>query len=146
MLDETDILKDYIKQNHLRWTVQRKGVLEVFLEMKGHVGIEDLFEAVKEQDPSIGIATVYRTMTLMVECGLARENISLSGGKSYEKLYRQSHHDHLVCIRCGKIVEFQHTLIEQFQLEVCRKYDFAMTSHRMDLYGLCFDCRKTGNG
>jgi Fur family ferric uptake transcriptional regulator len=146
MLNEIGILRDFIKQHRLRWTVQRKTVLEVFLEMNGHVSVEELFEAVQKTDLSIGIATVYRTVALMVECGLARENISLNGGKSYEKLYREGHHDHLSCISCGKLVEFEHPLIEKLQLDVCQQHNFALSSHRMNLYGLCAICREGKTG
>ncbi|MFQ5449992.1 MAG: Fur family transcriptional regulator [Nitrospinaceae bacterium] len=141
MFQEIEILKDYIRQNNLRWTPQRKTVLEVFLDMEGHVEIEEVFEEVRKNDPTIGIATVYRTMNLLAECGLARDNTSPTGKKNFEKLYRQSHHDHLICIGCGKIVEFEHPLIERYQLEICQRYGFTLNHHRMEILGICPECK-----
>ncbi len=144
MLGETQIFRDFLKEHRLRWTLQRKIVLEVFLQFKGHVGIEELHNAVQKKDPSLGIATVYRTMNLLTECGLVREHDG-AGPKSkkyFEKLYRQGHHDHLTCVRCGKIVEFEHPLIEKYQQEVCQSFGFALSHHRMDISGICPQCRE----
>ncbi len=142
MRDELTIFKDYLKQKNLRWTPQRKTVLEVLLKLKGHIEIEELHGAIRVVDPSMGIATVYRTIHLLTECGLVRENVTLSGRKTYEQQYRRGHHDHLICIRCNKIVEFEHPLIEQFQLEACRAQGFIMETPRMELFGICSNCRK----
>jgi Fur family ferric uptake transcriptional regulator len=144
MDNEISILRDYIKQNKLRWTQQRIQVLQGFLNTDGHVCIEELHKNIRNEGHPIGIATIYRTMLLIVECGLAREFISANGTIFFEKLYGQGHHDHLICTVCRKIVEFNHPLIEKYQLEVCRKFNFAMDSHRMNLYGECQACQKTG--
>lgn len=141
MLDEYDIFKDYIKQFNLRWTLQRKLVLDVFLQQSGHVPIDDIYDRVREEDPTIGIATIYRTMKLLVESGLAEVH-SFNNKTTYERLYQVRHHDHLICKICNKTVEFEHPLIEKYQLEVCESYGFTLKSHRMDLYGVCIDCQK----
>jgi len=112
------------------------------LRNEGHVEVEGLFLEIQEIDSSIGIATVYRTMNLLVECGLARENALSKGHKTFEKQYHQSHHDHLICTQCNKIVEFEHPLIEKYQLEVCQAYGFNLNQHQMEIYGKCPDCQK----
>ncbi len=142
MLEEIEILKGFLRESKLRLTPQRQTILEVFLEYDGHAEVEDLFLIIQERDPTIGIATVYRTMNLLVECGLARENVLSQGQKSFEKLYHQSHHDHLICTQCNKIVEFEHPLIEKYQLEVCRAHGFTLRQHKMEIYGICIDCQK----
>ena len=81
MLNEYDIFKDYIKQFNLRWTPQRKLVLNVFLQQSGHVHIDDIYVGVREEDPTIGIATIYRTMKLLVESGL--EEVHTFNNKNY---------------------------------------------------------------
>ena len=144
MFNETEILRSYLRENDLRFTPQRQIILEVFLENQGHVEVEDLFVEVQRRDSSIGIATVYRTMNLFVECGLARENSLGVGQKSFEKLYRQSHHDHLICLQCRKIVEFEHPLIEKCQLEISQIHGFTLNQHRMEIYGHCSECQKKG--
>ena len=141
MLDEYDIFKDYIKQFNLRWTSQRKLVLDVFLQQSGHVQIDEIYDRVREKDPTIGIATVYRTMKLLEESGLAEVH-SFNNKTTYERLYQVRHHDHLICKICKKTVEFEHPLIEKYQLEVCERHGFTLKSHRMDLYGICIDCQK----
>ena len=141
MLDEYDIFKDYIKQFSLRWTSQRKLVLDVFLQQSGHVQIDEIYDRVREKEPTIGIATVYRTMKLLEESGLAEVH-SFNNKTTYERLYQVRHHDHLICKICKKTVEFEHPLIEKYQLEVCERHGFTLKSHRMDLYGICIDCQK----
>ena len=140
MLNEYDIFKDYIKQFNLRWTSQRKLVLDVFLQQSGHVQIDDIYDRVREEDPTIGIATIYRTMKLLVESGLAEVN-SFNNKTTYERLFQVRHHDHLICKICKKTVEFEHPLIEKYQLEICQQHGFTLKSHSMDLYGIRKDCR-----
>ncbi len=140
MLSEFDIFKDYLKQHQLRWTAQRKRILEVFLNTKGHIHIDDLHKQVRSQDPTIGIATLYRTLKLIVEAGLAHMN-SFNDRKTYERSYKVGHHDHLICTLCGKTIEFEHPLIEKYQLEICERNSFSLKSHRMELFGVCAECR-----
>jgi Fur family transcriptional regulator, ferric uptake regulator len=141
MLNEYDIFKDFLQQHNLRWTPQRKLILDVFLQLSGHVHIEDINYRVREQDSTIGIATLYRTMKLLVNSGIA-EMHTFNEKKTYERLFQVRHHDHLICKICKKTVEFEHHLIEKYQLEVCERHGFTLKSHRMDLYGICKDCKK----
>jgi len=141
MLNEFDIFKDFLKQHHLRWTPQRKLVLEEFLACEGHVHIDEMHERVRGKDPTIGIATLYRTMKLLVDSGLANMH-SFNDKTTYERLFQVRHHDHLICKGCGKTIEFEHPLIEKYQLEICDRHGFTLKSHRMELFGICKDCRK----
>ncbi|MDA0692948.1 MAG: transcriptional repressor [Nitrospinae bacterium] len=142
MFNEFEILRGYLRESDLRFTPQRQTILEVFLESEGHVEADDLFLEIQKIDSSIGIATVYRTLNLFVECGLARQNVLGRGQKSFEKLYRQGHHDHLICLQCRNIVEFEHPLIEKYQLEICQSHGFTLNQHRMEIYGYCSSCQK----
>mgnify|MGYP001250404763 CR=1 FL=1 len=141
MNQELNILKDYLKQQGLRLTPQREAILNAFIENEGHLEIEELFKLAKAKDASIGIATVYRTVNILTTCGLARVNSLPNGKRFYERLYRQGHHDHLVCNTCGKIVEFEHPLIEQFQEEIAIDHNFMLQNHQMSLYGTCSSCK-----
>ena len=141
MLNELDIFKDFLKHHQLRWTPQRKLILEVFLQQKGHIPIEDLHEKIQDQDTTIGIATLYRTMKLLVDSGLADIH-TFNDKTTYERLYQVKHHDHLICKVCGRTVEFEHPLIEKYQLEVCERHGFTMKSHKMELFGICNECQK----
>jgi len=126
ILNESNIFNDFLRGKQLKCTQPRKTILKVFLRVGGHIEIEELHRRISEEDEHIGKETVYRTMNLLVECGLAKENI-LSGGKRYfEKVYGREHHDHLVCTQCGKIEEFHHLLIEKFQNEVAYQHFFPL--------------------
>tara|TARA_B100001123_G_C15062175_1_gene928060 strand:+ start:75 stop:509 length:435 start_codon:yes stop_codon:yes gene_type:complete len=141
MLDELDIFIDFLKQHNLRWTPQRKLILEVFFQLEGHVSIDALHKKIRSRDPTIGIATLYRTMKLLIDANLA-EMHTFNQKTTYERLYQVGHHDHLICKICGKTVEFEHPLIEKYQKEVCDRHGFYLKSHRMELVGLCNQCQK----
>ena len=138
---EIDILEDYISENNLKITKQRRIVLKIFLECKNHVSVEELYNIVLKTEPKIGLATVYRTLALLTKSGLALEMDFGDGQKRYESSYKSVHHDHMVCTECGKILEFNHPLIEKYQEEVAKQNKFKITSHKLDLFGLCQDCK-----
>ncbi len=141
MLQESNIFKQFLKQREMKCSQPRKTILRIFLQVDGHIEIEELYRRVLEEDDHIGKATVYRTMNLLVECDLAKENILSHGKRYFEKSYRREHHDHLVCTQCGKIEEFHHLLIENFQNEVANQHSFTITSHSMTLFGICPNCK-----
>ena len=141
MLDEFDIFIDFLQQNNLRWTPQRKLILKVFLQLEGHVPIDDLHKKIRSEDPTIGIATLYRTMKLLIDARLA-EMHNFNEKTTYERIYQVNHHDHLICQICNKTFEFEHPLIEKYQQEVCERHGFALKSHRMELFGVCSKCQK----
>ena len=139
--EEIDVLEEYISENNLKITKQRRIVLKVFLESKDHLSVEELYNKVLKTEPKIGLATVYRTLALLTKSGLALEIDFGDGQKRYESSYRSVHHDHMVCTKCGKILEFNHPLIEKYQDEVAEQNNFKITSHKLDLFGHCKDCK-----
>ena len=138
---EIDVLEGYISDNNLKITKQRRTVLRAFLDCKIHVSVEELYQIVLKTEPKIGLATVYRTLALLTKSGLASEMDFGDGQKRYESSYQTEHHDHMVCTGCGKIIEFNHPLIEKYQEEVANENKFEITSHKLDLFGLCQDCQ-----
>jgi Fur family ferric uptake transcriptional regulator len=138
---EIDVLEDYISKNKLKITKQRRTVLKAFLECKNHISVEELYNLALKTDPKIGLATVYRTLTLLTKSGLALEMDFGDGQKRYESSYESVHHDHMVCTECGKIIEFNHPLIEQYQEEIAEENSFKITSHKLDLFGHCSNCK-----
>jgi Fur family ferric uptake transcriptional regulator len=137
---EQKALASYLEDHNLKHTKQREAILDVFLETQGHVTAELLFNRVRELHPSIGFTTVYRTMKLLCDAGLAIERHFDDGVARYE--IEHEHHDHLVCTRCGKIVEFECAMIEKAQDEIGKRYGFRLLRHRHELYGHCPDCQK----
>ena len=142
MYPELQILRDYIKTQNLKQTNQRETILKAFLGIDGHINVDELFEKSRKLDPSIGIATVYRTINIFKDCGLANEHSIPGGKKIIEKLYHRAHHDHLLCTHCGTLEEFEHPLIEKYQEEVAQQHGFKLQTHRMILYGICDNCAK----
>jgi len=136
-------LNTYMDRNGLRSTSQRRIVTDVFFKSDGHLSIEDLLAMVREEDPKIGYATVYRTLKLLKECGLAYERHFGDGVSRYEVAFEDEHHDHLICVECGKIVEFENDEIEKLQVQLAKKHGFVLQRHTHELYGLCADpdCR-----
>jgi Fur family ferric uptake transcriptional regulator len=132
-------LAQYLEENHLKHTKQRQAILEIFLDASGHITSDEIYTRVRQQHPSIGFTTVYRTMKLLCEAGLANERHFDDGVTRYE--IEHEHHDHLVCLRCGKIIEFECAMIESTQLEIADRYRFRVLRHRHELYGHCEACR-----
>ncbi len=142
-MSEQKVFQEFLAEKNLRMTYQRKTILDVFLKTKTHVSPEDLYNLVKKKDSSIGQATVYRTLKLLSEAGLASEVDFGDGVMRYEHKYGQSHHDHLVCEVCGKKVEVFDPLIEELQEKLAKKHGFVLTNHKMYLYGICNKCKRS---
>ncbi len=135
-------LNDYMNKQGLRSTEQRRAVTEAFFESEGHLSIEELLDKVRGIGPKIGYATVYRTLKLLKECGLAYERHFGDGVSRYEVAWEDEHHDHLICIECNTIVEFEDDAVERLQDELAKKHGFRLTRHKHELYGVCRDCQK----
>jgi Fur family ferric uptake transcriptional regulator len=126
----------------LRSTAQRRLIVDTFFERPTHRTIEDLLTEVRSRDRGIGYATVYRTLKLLAESGVASERRFGDGLSRYELADDDAtHHDHLICVACGTIIEFEEPRIELLQEDVAARYGFEITSHKHELYGRCPDCR-----
>ncbi|HJD97578.1 Fur family transcriptional regulator [Mailhella massiliensis] len=132
---------EYLKQKGLRVTPQRLKILDAFMSTDEHVSMEELFLLVRSKDSTVGQVTVYRTLKLLCEAGIASAVNFEEGMVRYEPV-GMHHHDHLVCEKCGRKIEFVNNAIESLQEKVCRVHDFIPTSHHMVLYGICAECRK----
>lgn len=132
----SDRLERYLQDNGLRMTRQRQLIAEAFFAHSGHPNIDDLYDIVRNEDPSIGQATVYRTLKLLVDSGLASQSRFGDGPARYESV-GNDHHDHLICVDCGRIVEFRNDTIERLQEQIASEQGFEMTDHEMIIYGRC---------
>ena len=115
------LLQAYMNKKGLRSTDQRKLIVETFFQSDNHVSIEELLAQVRAKDPRVGYATVYRTLKLLAECGVANERRFGDGLTRYELADDASHHDHLICVDCGDITEFEEPRIEELQEGVARR-------------------------
>lgn len=132
-----------MSERGLKSTRQRSLIIDLFFEMHGHLSVEDVWARVRQDDPRVSVATVYRTMKLLSEAGLAHARNFGDGQTRFEPAVGREHHDHLICTRCGTIIEFENDQIERMQDAVARRHGFKVTSHKMELYGLCKSCQKS---
>ncbi|HEY6105338.1 MAG TPA: transcriptional repressor [Anaeromyxobacteraceae bacterium] len=134
-------LGTFIAERGLKQSRQRTLIVETFYAMGGHVPVERLVAEVRRQEPRVSVATVYRTMKLLAECGLAVPRQFGETQTLYEPAGGRGHHDHLICTACGRIVEFENQRIEALQRRVARTHGFEVESHKLELYGRCAGCR-----
>ncbi|MCL2011365.1 MAG: transcriptional repressor [Cystobacterineae bacterium] len=127
----------------LKRTRQRELIATVFFREEGHISIEELCAKARKLDLRISVATVYRTMRVLAESGLAHPRNFADGHTRYE--VAGAHHDHLICTQCDSIVEFEDKEIETLQAAVAQQHGFFVLSHKMEIYGLCEDCRPQGS-
>jgi Fur family ferric uptake transcriptional regulator len=137
-----DQLNAYMERKGLRSTSQRRLVSDIFFRTSGHHSIDDVLAMVRAKDPKVGYATVYRTMKLLVECGLANERHFGETVTRFEIALHDHHHDHLICVDCKRIVEFEDDNIEELQRKLAERQGFSLISHKHELYGICTECRR----
>jgi Fur family ferric uptake transcriptional regulator len=139
------ILHRHLKGVGLKHTEQRDTILRTFLETREHLSTDELHRLVKKQDSKIGFTTVYRTLKLLAECGLASEVAFHDGIARYEHQYNRRSHHHMVCTECGSSVEFFSPEVDGLEQEIGHKHRYVTTRHTFQIYGVREDCRKKNN-
>jgi len=130
-----------LKRAGLKVTLPRIKILEVLEENPAnHFSAEDVYKIMLQQGEEIGVATVYRVLTQCEQAGLIRR-LQFEGGRAVFETTPAHHHDHIVCVRCGKVEEFHDETIEEQQKKVAKKAGFSVEDHSMTLYGLCQKCQ-----
>jgi Fur family ferric uptake transcriptional regulator len=130
-----DPWRAYLRRRRLKTTQQREAIVDAFLKSHGHVNLEDLLSSARKKNPSVGLATVYRTVKLLEDAGLASSRQFGSGQTLYE--VAGHHHDHIICQQCQHIIEFESDEIEQLQTDIATRHGFRILQHRHELFGLC---------
>jgi len=141
MSSEHNTFKNFLAKQRLKFTPQRKVVLETVFAIHRHFDAEDLVEILRREDKRISRATVYRTLDLLVKCGLVRAMELGEARKTYEHILGHKHHDHLICTGCGRTIEFDDGLIESLQQKVCDHLNFKAQTHSLRIFGVCEHCR-----
>src|SRR6516164_10139453 len=136
------IFHNHLRRVGLKHTEQRDAILRTFLDTRDHLSTDELFRLVKKRDGKIGFTTVYRTLKLLAECGLASMVPFPDGMARYEHQFNRRSHHHMVCTECGASVEFFSPEVSKLEEEIGRKYHFDATRHNFQIYGICEDCRK----
>lgn len=132
-----ETLDRHLQAKQLKQTRQRQDIVECFLGLGNHVEAEQLFQALRTRGLQVGLATVYRTLNLLKEAGLVEQKSFADGRSAFELVNPQEHHDHLVCVDCGVVLEFENEAIEKLQHAVASQFGFQLKSHRLDLFGTC---------
>lgn len=140
MQKEIELFRDYLKNIKLKITGQRLKVLETFLKTEKHISCDELYLIVRHNNPEIGYTTVYRTLKLIRKAGLAREVDFNDRVSRLEHEYGHKHHDHLICIGCGKLLEVFNPDIERLQERLAKKHKFNALRHKMEIFGYCQKC------
>jgi len=137
-----ELWRAFLAEKGLNASKTREAVVELFLGTKAHVDLQTLYEVARKKHAGVGFATVYRTMKLLEEAGLAHaRRFGEAKGTLYEVAVGRAHHDHLICERCGRIVEFVDADVEGLQDKIAHRHGFTLSRHRHELYGVCAECR-----
>ena len=142
MKSAENILRQYLKNNGLLHSKQREQILDIFLKTEKHLTVDDLCQLVRKKNPRVGLATVYRAMRVICGAGLAREVDFGDGVRRFEHEYRHQHHDHLVCLKCGRVIEVMSPEIKKLQERLAKKHNFTPVRRRMKIFGTCRTCKR----
>ncbi|MFK7872568.1 MAG: Fur family transcriptional regulator [Oligoflexales bacterium] len=136
-----DGLDHYLIKNGMKQSSQRKVIVSYFLEVGTHVHAEDIHAAMRADGHVVGLATIYRALSLLKDAGLVQQYLFGDGKRVFEIFDPEEHHDHMICQDCGGVSEFHNEQIEKIQVDVANERGFKVVSHRHELYGVCQDCQ-----
>jgi Fur family transcriptional regulator, ferric uptake regulator len=136
-----EMFRRYLRDHNLPVTQQREAVAATVFFSDAHLSVGDIERVLEGRELAIGKATVYRTLGLLATAGLVREHDFGEGFKRYEPLVAKSHHEHLICVRCGKVVEFSSERLERMKALIAEEHGFQHHHHRLEIYGVCRECQ-----
>lgn len=142
--DANHQFESFVRQHHGRLTPQRQFIAREFLSLNGHYDVQELHDLFRQRGMEINPSTIFRTLKLLVQAGFAMERRFANGNTKYD--VNVAHHDHLICLECGTILEFDSPRLERVQAEVVKKLGFVMSYHRHEIYGACKSCRGKRRG
>lgn len=141
-----DAFREFLRGRGLPVTTQREQVAEVLFAAGGHVSVDDVEQLLGVRDLHVGKATIYRTLDLLSESGMIIQRDFGEGFRRYERVPGHPHHEHLICLRCGKVVEFQNNRLERLKTLIADEYGFQHSHHRLEIYGACRECQQRAGG
>jgi Fur family ferric uptake transcriptional regulator len=137
-----EIFRRYLRERSLPVTSQREQVAQVLFAAGGHLSVEDLEQLLRKRGLHVGKATIYRTLDLLAQSGMVHERDFGEGFRRYERVPGHPHHEHLICLRCGKVVEFSNERLEKMKELIAEEYGFQHRHHRLEIYGVCRECQQ----
>lgn len=135
--------RDYLKSRGIRYTMPRQQILEAVLNIEGHFEAEQLLFTLRQKGQRVGKATIYRTLPLLVDCGILKEVRFDVKQAHYRKSFGEQTHDHLVCAKCGRIVEFPSDDVLTLRNTIAKEHRFKPVSHRFQISGICWECSQS---
>ena len=138
--DLQEAFRKYLRDHGIKYTSARRKILETVLDLHEHFEAEQLLYLLKERGSKVGKATVYRTLPLLVDCGILKQVRFDVKQVHYEHAFGAGPHDHMVCRRCGRIIEFRSDEVEELRNRIAQRHRFHVTGHRFQISGLCWDC------
>ena len=145
-MDAAARFSEFLARNHLRLTRERRTILDEMLQIRGHFDADQLLMHFRGKGHAVSRATLYRTLGRLVEAGLVHKIEMAQGQARYEVMFGRHHHDHMICLTCGRLIEFESREIERLQEEICRRKGFTMTGHMHQIRGLCGGCAERAAG
>lgn len=145
MYDEIDLFRSFLSKKGLRNTPEREKIIAEIFASHDHFDVDELFLRLRKRGSKISHASIYRNMPLIKECGLVREVWHEDGHMHYEHIYGHTHHCHLRCVACGKVIEFVEKQLEDIEKRLGKKYNFQILNHSMDVTGYCSECKEDGD-
>ncbi len=142
--DHREVFSDFLRRKGLKLTRERKLILEEVFTHHGHFDIDDLYFTIRGKGLRVSKSSIYRTIPLLLESGLVEEVKTVERQAHYEHTYGHRHHDHLVCISCGRVIEFHSPEIERLQETICRRNRFRSVRHVLEIQGYCRGCNGEG--
>ena len=136
-----EAFRRYLREHGLPVTHQREAVAAAVFYADRHVSVPEIELALAQQAEHVGKATVYRTLELLVKAGLLQDHEFGEGFKRYEPLAARGYHEHLICVRCGRVVEFATERVERMSTAIAEEHGYLHHHHRWEIYGECRECR-----
>jgi Fur family ferric uptake transcriptional regulator len=141
-----DRFRRFLRDHHQPITRPRERVAELVLLSNDHLSVAQIQRSLKDRGGAVGLATIYRTLDLLVKSGLVRAHDFSQGFRRFEAVPAQAHHHHMICVRCGTVTEFGHERLERMLPIIADEHGFQPAHHRLEIYGICRDCQRRGLG
>ena len=136
------IFRHYLNEKGLLYSKQQEQILAAFVKIKNNPTVDDLYNTIRRKNSKIGLATVYRTMRAICDCGLAEKVDFGDGARRFEHKHRYQQHYHLICIKCGRVIEVTSGKIENLQKKLAKQHNFTPTKDTMKIFGVCNKCQQ----
>lgn len=136
----TKEFKEIFKNRGFKFTKERQEIIQEIMSMDGHFDPDELYVRLRSKGSKVSRASIYRTLPMLLEAGVIEVVERVDRHAHYEKVSQEKHHDHMICVKCGRVIEFFSPTLELLQKEICEKERFESIRHSLEIYGYCDKC------